>query len=50
MKRVFKAWKLIKKRKIKLLKAILKRKNQKEIALQSVFLTQWRITTRNIKN
>ncbi len=45
---VFKAWKQLKKRKIKLLKTILNRKNKKEKAFLSVFITQLRINARNI--
>jgi rubrerythrin len=45
---IFKAWKQLKKRKLKLLKAILSRKNKKEKAFLSVFLTQLRINTRNV--
>ncbi len=48
IKKVFAAWKQLKKRKLKLLKDILKRKTKKEKAFLSVAITQWRITARMV--
>lgn len=48
MRQVFKAWKAIKKRKLKILKSILNRKGKKEKAFMSVFLTQFRLNSRNL--
>jgi hypothetical protein len=47
-KMVFRAWKQLKKRKLKLLKSILARKLKKESALLSVFLVQMRLNSSSI--
>jgi hypothetical protein len=40
---ILKAWRQVKRRKMKLLKSLLLRKSKKERALLSVFLTQMRV-------
>ena len=49
LKQLFRFWKNIKKNKLKYLKNIIKNKQKKENAFLSVLITQWRITTRNVK-
>ena len=49
MKRVFKAWKLIKRRKIKLLKKIVGKKRKVDQFLMSIALMRWKVESRTAR-
>ena len=49
MKRAFKAWKFIKRRKIKLLKKILNKKAKVDQFLMSIAIMKWKVEARNAK-
>ena len=48
LKRIFISWKMMKKRKFKLLQKIMTRKSKIQNSFLSLSLTQWRITARHI--
>lgn len=48
LKRLFKAWRQVRKRRLKLLRNLLTRKGKKERAFAGVILTQWRLTARHL--
>ena len=49
LQKVFKQWKLIKRRKLKLIKSLLNRKFKKEAAFLSVIMAQWRVASSHLK-
>ena len=49
LQQIFKKWRLLKKRKEKLMKTLIKRKMKKEGAFLSVIMTQWRVTASHMR-